>query len=92
MVRLPARALWAVCDGAFRAGTRCASETGFRRPVRDRRRLSLKDGQSIFQFTEPCNVRESILVHENSLVKINEEVHSFVRRWWAVRFPRVLLR
>ena len=43
-------------------------------PAESRQRLSLADGRPVFQFTNLATFAESLLVHENSLVKIDSEV------------------
>ena len=62
------------CEWCHSGRHTLCQQGGLQRSADGRQRLSLKDGQAVFQFTNLSTFAESMLVHENSLVTIQKEV------------------
>ena len=62
------------CEWCFSGRHTLCQQNGLERPAGGKQRLSLKDGQAVFQFKNLSTFAESILAHENSLVKIDKSV------------------
>jgi S-(hydroxymethyl)glutathione dehydrogenase/alcohol dehydrogenase len=62
------------CEWCYSGRHTLCQQGGLQRPPDARPRLSLDDGRPVFQFTNLATFAESLLVHENSLVRIADEV------------------
>jgi S-(hydroxymethyl)glutathione dehydrogenase/alcohol dehydrogenase len=62
------------CEWCFSGRHTLCQQGGLQRPPDVQQRLHLDDGRQVFQFTNLATFAESLLVHENSLVKIDNEI------------------
>jgi S-(hydroxymethyl)glutathione dehydrogenase / alcohol dehydrogenase len=62
------------CEWCYSGRHTLCQQGGLQRPPDVRQRLHLVDGRQVFQFTNLATFAESLLVHENSLVKIDKEM------------------